>query len=484
MNRLSLFRPDRPTARDDASRRKAARRLRPAVDALEARTVLSTSTVTLVVTDPLDNPNSVDPHSLRGAIQQADAEPYGTDVVIDFDIYGGGLAIIDPVAPLPTITHTVTIDGTSQPGAGGTAEVILDGGALSTPSDGLDFTDGASGSVVEGLGVTRFGSAGLRFTAASNIQLVDDVVGLWAFGSTGTEYIEPNLYGVEFDGGAHETINDDVFSGNTNDGLRLIGTAFSLVESSKFGTDPSGSTYRIDSAGNPLGNGAADQYGTGLYLDNAYDNTVTGNVISNNGTYGLQIRGPQAYGNSITANEIGTDATGYVADPNMTGLIIAGGASDNIISGGNVISGNSWDGVDIDGQGTDENELIGNFIGTGTGGNLRVANWNGIQIVNNSAYSFVYDNTISGNDSDGVYLAQTQYNDIQQNQIGLGIYGTPDGNGIYGVILVEGASYNTVYGNNIQYNGGAGLVTSGAGWGNGFYYNTVVNNGDGNFIWG
>ncbi|HEY2156906.1 MAG TPA: right-handed parallel beta-helix repeat-containing protein [Isosphaeraceae bacterium] len=487
MNRLTsglkLFLSSRPANHDDAGRRKSARRARPTVDALEGRTVLST--VTLTVTSPSDNFPNVDPNSLRGVIQQADAVPAGTNVVIDFDVNGGGYAGTLLSVPLPAITRPVTIDGTSQPlykggPAAGGANYVIDGSAISA-GDGLDFTAGASGSVVEGLFVVGFrAGAGLHFSNASNIQLLGDNVGFQQ--NAAALWVEPNRVGVEFDGGSNETIRNDTIAGNSLDGLQLLGTSNSLVASSMIGIDPYGA-YPTDSYGNALGNGGRNHYGTGLNINNGSGNTVTNNVISNNGTYGLLLAGPAASGNRITANEIGTNVTGAVPRPNSTGIRIAAGANNNVVSGGNVIGGNSWDGVEVDGQGTVQNELIGNWIGTSPNTQVGIPNWNGIQLIGGSAYTFVINNTISGNSGDGVFLEQTQYDVVEQNQIGPGLYGSPLGNGFYGIILVDGASYNTIYANNIQYNRSAGLATFGTGWGNGYYYNTVVNNGGGDIIW-
>ncbi len=476
------------------SGRRISRHLRPTTESLEGRLALSTAFIT--VTSASDTPSSdvpaqvatpggftgsADVISLRQAIQLADAVPSGTSVQIDFNIPAGGASpTLEPTSPLPTITRPVTIDGLSQSqnmGQEGAEPVLLDG--VSAPdADGLVFSSGASGSVVEGLGVTNFGGVGLHFEGASNVQVVNDAVGFSYNVQSDTIHIAPNRYGVEFDGGSGETINNDVLSGNTIDGLRLIGTSNSTVENTSIGSiDAAGFGY--DSSGWSVGNGGVDHYGSGLYIDNGSYNTVTNDIIANNGTYGILISGPSSLGNQVTNSKIGTDPTGYLAQPNMTGLEINGGASYNVASN-NVISGNSWDGVEISGSGTIEDELIGNAIGMSADLTTWVANWNGIQIDNNAAYAFVYNNTISGNSSDGVFLAQTQYDDLEENQVGLGIYGTPAGNGNYGIILVDGSVDNTIYNNNIQYNGWEGLITVNAWWDNSFYYNNVVNNGGSN----
>lgn len=489
--------------RDDAARRKSARRSRPMLDALEVRQVLST--VTLTVTNDVDLPSrttanaSIYDHSLRGIIQQANAQPAGTSVLIDFNVDGGGFAEIMPVSPLPAIAHPVTIDGTSEPlllhgTATGTAPFVqIDGTALKQQgisSDGLDFASGASGSTVKGLIVTEFNGVGLRFSGASNVTLTNDQVGLKS--TKAVLSAQGNTVGVEFDGGSGETVNGVVVSGNTLDGIRLIGTSGSTVENSEIGTDPTG-TYGSDPFGFSFGNGGQAHYGTGLLIvGGAQHNTVTNNVISGNGTYGVFLANANTDYNTLTSNKIGTDINGNYAIPNLTtGVEIGDGASYNLVgsfggyyAGGNVISGNGWDGVSIDGSGTIENEVVANRVGTDASGGHALGNWNGIQLNNGSAYSLVYQNLISGNASDGVFLGGgTYYDDVQNNTIGTNILGDALGNGAHGIILVQGAWGNTIYANSSMYNGGYGLVTFGAGGGNTFSYNNVISNYGGNILW-
>jgi hypothetical protein len=75
------------------------------------------------------------------------------------------------------------------------------------------------------------------------------------------------------------------------------------------------------------------------------------NVISGNGTHGVQITGTGASNNRIEGNRIGTDADGTTALGNLEGVVISG-ASGNFVGGpevgaGNVISGNTVRGVVI-----------------------------------------------------------------------------------------------------------------------------------------
>jgi parallel beta-helix repeat protein len=517
--------------RDDDARRRALRRRRPTLDALEGRQLLTGSggsapaptsgpasgaaapptTVVLTVTNDVDIPNpsnaaqwAIYNGSLRGAIVQADDLPTADTVVIDFDSDGGGFDTFQPVAPLPQITRPVTIDGTTQPlykgsTTTGTAPFVqIDGGLLPSNgyygANGLTFTSGASGSVVKGIEVTGFGYIGIEFQGASNIQLVNDTVGLQVTAGFGyqKDVVMPNYYGVEFDGGSGNVVNDLTIAGNTVDGLRLNGSSNNTVENSFIGTDSTGMMH-TDFAQVSLGNGGRYSYGTGLYIFNgAQSNTVNNNVISNNGTYGVLLSGGAMY-NTLTNNKIGTDVSGSYALPNQTGVMIQNGASFNNIgisgptfsSGGNLISGNSWDGLWITGSGTEGNWAAGDRIGTDEYGNYAIPNWNGVQLTGGAYYNVLYGDMISGNASDGVFISDsnTAYNVLEYDQIGVNVLGNALGNGQNGVILVNGTSNNQVYGCTIEFSGAVGLCTYGAGGGNSFTYNNVVNNYGGNLLW-
>ena len=77
-------------------------------------------------------------------------------------------------------------------------------------------------------------------------------------------------------------------------------------------------------------------------------------------------------GNVIQGNYIGTNAAGTAALANGVGLLIDSGASGNTIGGtsagaGNVISGNSGNGVDLQGSGTTGNVVKANTISQNIG---------------------------------------------------------------------------------------------------------------------
>jgi hypothetical protein len=77
----------------------------PRLEALEDRLLLSTYVVT--------NTNDSGDGSLRAAIQAVDNGQGGDTIA--FNIGGGGVQTIQLRSALPTITQSVTIDGTTQP---------------------------------------------------------------------------------------------------------------------------------------------------------------------------------------------------------------------------------------------------------------------------------------------------------------------------------------------------------------------------------
>ncbi len=102
-----------------------------------------------------------------------------------------------------------------------------------------------------------------------------------------------------------------------------------------------------------------------------------GNLISGNTEDGIEIGGSGHGGTLVEGNYIGTDVTGTVAVGNLiAGVEIDTDASGNTIGGSassaasfvNLISGNGFAGVLIEGSGTEGNVVAGNWIGTTSSG--------------------------------------------------------------------------------------------------------------------
>ena len=203
------------------------------------------------------------------------------------------------------------------------------------------------------------------------------------------------------------------------------------------GTDVSGA--------DPLGNLA-----NGVEISGASDNTIGGttaaarNVISANTTNGVDINGSGSTGNIVAGNFIGTDPTGTESLPNGTGIIIEG--PNNTVGGTtaaacNVISGNTYDGIDITGSTATGNSVQGNIIGLSADGSTALPNQNnGITISRFAKSDRRFDrrarNVISGNVFTGitVFGVGDTGNAIQGNYVGTDALGTTSiPNGSFGV---------------------------------------------------
>ncbi len=191
----------------------------PRMELLEDRTLMSTFIVL--------NTNDGGADSLRQAILDANASA-GIRDTIAFNIPGAGVHTIRPLTALPTITDPVTIDGTTQPGSGGTPAIELDGSAATPGSDGLVIT--AGGSTVRGLIINRF-----RATNADG-------------------------------------------SGDGGLGIILRTLGGNTIAGDYIGTDPTGTI--TDPDGTP---GNADDLGNrgiGLFIDGSPDNTIGGTTAA------------------------------------------------------------------------------------------------------------------------------------------------------------------------------------------------------------
>ena len=250
--------------------------------------------------------------SLRQALTTIN-DTSGVTPTISFNIAGSGVQTISPLTAFPAITSPVVIDGYTQPGASVNTLTAGDNAVLQIEING-----------------TNVSGDGLHFQGNGGGSTVRGLV-IDRFGGSA-------LY--------TQTTVGNVFVGNF------------------LGTNAAGTSA--------LGNG------TGVRVNSGTGNTIGGttpanaNVISGNVT-GIQF-GSGANNNLVVGNYVGTDWTGAAALGNGTGIFLQG--NTNTIGGttagsGNVISGNTGDGIDVRGN---TNVVIGNFIGVNAAGGAALGN--------------------------------------------------------------------------------------------------------------
>jgi hypothetical protein len=357
---------------------------------------------------------SAGPGTLRWAINRADTRNSAT---IRFSVRG----VITLTRRLPAIRRPVSIDGTSAPGhrPGGAPVIEIN----CNRRGGLRVAAGATGSQLLGLAVDRAGGNGVTVRARS-VTLDGDYIGL-------------NLAGAA--------------AGNRGDGVYVTAT----------------------SSGDQIGRNRSGVSG------------AVANVVSANGGSGVVLAG--SHGNTVAANRIGTNAAGRAAMGNAgDGIAITGRSYGNEIGGtafvdkatgkvnnptgnkgtvtpvfvvpplGNLVSGNGGSGILI-AAGATGNMLNGNFVGTTASGDGAIgnagdgvwidgANGNsliGCKFVNNP---FVYYNVLSGNRGNGLRVTNANQTVVQGNFFGIGANNATTVANRGDGILVAGSSANTQVG--------------------------------------
>ena len=386
--------------------------------------------------------NDSGPGSLRQAIIDANSNP-GPDI-INFNI-SSGHQTIKPLTRLPGITDAVVIDGSTQPGFSGSPIIEID---------------------------------------SSNLQ-------------------EGN--GLFFDA-ADSTIRSLVINNSYFDGIALGSKGGNRVEGCYIGTDVTGTVARPN-GGNGISLSGSNNIIGGL-------TTASRNVISGNRGTGIDVArfcctGNQSpiSGNVIRGNYVGVNATGSAAIPNqregirITSVNANVPVTGNLVGGtqagaGNVVSGNRFDGINLDGFYVSNNTVQGNFVGTNSNGSFPIPNdGDGIYVIGSNNLiggpSPGARNVISGNGrnasgvegGNGVFIETGSGNILQGNIIGANAALTgPIPNFLHGLALAGTNSViggvNPGEGNIIAFNGFQGIrdaTPSSAG--NSFRGNSIFSNG-------
>lgn len=372
--------------------------------------------------------------SLREAIVAANNTP-GADT-ITFNI-GTGTQTINVLSALPQINSIISIDGTSQTGYAGTPLIVLNGMSAGAATPGLELISGSALSTVRGLVINNFDSSAIQILNTSNVAVVGNYLGTNQTGTTAAG----NQVGVFISNASNNVIGGNlaadrnVISGNTVDGVQILGTGSmnNWVGGNYIGLDASGT---VD-----IGN---TNQGVAIF-GGASSNTVGGttvgtrNVISGNNGAGVRISDAATSANRVEGNFIGTNAVGTGAIGNSLQGVEIYGAVNNTIGGsvagtGNLISGNLSDGILIS-FAADGNVIQGNTIGLNAAGSTVLANGQeGIQVWEGSINTMIGGatsqtrNIIAGNGLQGIVVFGTATGTVM-------ISNTIYGNGALGIDL-------------------------------------------------
>lgn len=325
-------------------------------------------------------------------------------------------------APGPESADTIVFHPEVFP-ADAPATISLSG-TLPTLATGSDRVDGAEAGVIVDGGNLGFNSFEIdsEDNAITGLQIQNCRTGIVLKAGARNNMV----------GGPAES-ERNVISSNDAVGIRVDGIA-NVIQGNYIGTDATGTMSRPNRMeGIWVAPGAEDNLIGG-------SNPGEGNLISGNSLFGVSISGQGAKGNMIQGNYIGVDASGRVALKNRYGVVLDNSSQNNIIGGSvpaeaNVISGNQSAGMLIRGSGTNDNLIIGNFIGTDSSGSEDLGNGNGIWLLEGPQ-----GNTIGGTgDGEGNVIANS---------------------GIIGILIEDAdTTGNTIRGNSIYSNSRGSIVS-------------------------
>jgi|GEM_PF-3115399 len=360
--------------------------------------------------------------------------------------------------------------------------------------------------------------------------------------------------------GNYNRVSNNLISGNEYDGIKLgqdidnpstanfidsnlIGVTigvFGLVPlPNGLGNSGEGISIRYSQSDTILANFIGSNYGHGIEFTNSGNHAyIANNVIGVDTTWsqplgndgnGMLLRGDfnllehnhvggnvtgvsiQGNSNTVRANVFGSDISPVLGNT-VSGVQIGG--NNNLLGGpdfadANICSGNNLYGITVAGRGSTNNLVQGNYVGAkGPLGALPPNLRDGIRVVDSVQGTRIFDNTIVGNDSNGVQIQATYGRRprgtlLERNIIGdfLGVsegngrsgvfingaVGTMigglfafdgngiEGNGLHGVEIRNGDS-TTVVANTISENFGSGIVID-TGLYNRIFENSVYDNG-------
>ncbi|MBD3383839.1 hypothetical protein GF407_02830, partial [candidate division KSB1 bacterium] len=220
------------------------------------------------------------------------------------------------------------------------------------------------------------------------------------------------LAAVDINACAKTLIEYNLILKNKYIGIRVSDSSFETeIRNNKIGCDANGQEAAANHSGIVITLGATDTH-------------VHDNLISGNSRYGIRIGSLDGSGGTVSnsiieKNIIGLDKSGKVLLSNETGICLTGQSRANEIQR-NTISGNKVDGIFVNKNGNNWNNITENFIGTDSSGTLPVSyTLTGIK-VRNSAGLVMMGNTISCNLQHQIYLSKVNIgnNHILSNNIG------------------------------------------------------------------
>ena len=351
--------------------------------------------------------------TLREAINASNASVGVLDTV-EFAIPAAGVQTMTLTSDLPPVNDPAVIDATTQYGSASLLHrpplIELDGGGARA----IGFWVLGGGTTIKGFDIRRFTNSGILVQSDNNV-IRANYIGTTADGTTASTGFSFGALRIQSQGntvGGTSPADRNVVVGGFQ--IQNLSAINNTVQGNYIGTNAAGSAGL---GGNPFTVGP----GAGNIIGGAAPGA--GNVISGMTGNGLAVTGSNTL---VEGNLIGTDATGTVAVPNSSnGLDVSGGTGTIVGTAagpGNVIAGNTGEGIRIQTSGT---AVANNHIGTTAGGAPLGNGSTGVMLISASATGNVIGgvsagagNVIANNSAAGVgVLINAVNNAVEGNRI-------------------------------------------------------------------
>ncbi|MEM1224566.1 MAG: right-handed parallel beta-helix repeat-containing protein [Planctomycetota bacterium] len=358
---------------------------------------------------------------------------------------------------------------------------VIQGNRIGTTADGTQtlsnsshgiLVERATGTMIggsapgEGNLVSGNGDEGIRIENSAGTVVRGNIVGTDVDGMSALGNIDHGVVAVFSEGtviGGPNPGDRNLVSGNGDNGIATFEVDAPIIEGNYVGTNVSGTLA--------IGNGSS-----AVWLGETSGGQITGNLLSGSVGFNGLVLQQNSSRNHVDGNLIGTDVTGTLSLGNNTnGILIRSGASENMIGGAteaerNIISGNRFDGIRIQGATTQANHVGGNYIGVDRTGLAPLGNGlSGVHLFDGANHNVIglndfnsrddapiepdlvnrsaEGNVISGNGQQGVQIqsAGTDSNIVAGNFIGTDAFGlVAIGNQHNGVLIDNGAQENQI----------------------------------------
>jgi CSLREA domain-containing protein len=287
--------------------------------------------------------------TLRAAIDEANDPATPVDTIwfaipaSDAGHTAGVWTITPATVDLPSITDTVTIDGSTQPGWTTDPVVVLDGSAITGDTHGLYVAVGADDSAIGHLSMVSWTGDAMQ-THADRVRIQDMFIGVLPDGVTAPGNTTEGIIVT----GNDTEIRGSVIGASGNGAITLNGASTgSVIAGNHIGTDRSGTVdfgnlqgVWSDTTGGGIVGGTdpadanviANSAGPGVEIRTAGSAvTVIGNEIRDNARLGLDLVGGTESAAGVTANDPGdTDIgpNGLLNHPEIATARLTGGVVD------------------------------------------------------------------------------------------------------------------------------------------------------------